>query len=559
MLDFGYVSSDSSPPDIDELMASPILAFDVEGSGLNMGKDVPYGFSLAHKGTDAYYALMTHRPFLDLLADESKLKVAHNAKYDRSMMKKAGIEINNLFCTMIAAYLIEEPFLSLKVLDSKYLNIYMATYPELPKPPTAMTLHEMALFSGPHSVIALELKDILENEMKRKMVISVFHDIDMPLVPVLSDMELNGVMVDQDALAELGEYYNDKISTLQSALEHHAGRKGINFNSPQQVSKLLYKELSVPPPPPWRGGAGEYPSVDKRYLKDIKKPHPIIPIYLKYKEYRTLKDSYVDSLRKQLVGGRIYASFNQTRAGTGRLSSSGPNLQKIPARTEDGCKIRKAFIAPPGYTLVKADKDQLELKMVAHCSQDPALLDAFRAGRDIHVETAKRVFNDENRRSDGKTKNYQLIYGGGPIKDQNMLFRAYPGVKVWMEDMALWMASTGYARTIFKRRRAVPEFEYLRGNKIPWQAREGLSTNVQGSSADVVKIEMRRVWEAIKNSDVKMLMQVHDELVFQVPDGLIKEFVPVIQELMTYNGLSIPLTTTVSTGKNWGEMEKWAK
>lgn len=559
MLDFGYVSSDGSSPDIDELMASPILAFDVEGSGLNMGRDVPYGFSLAHKGTNAYYALMTHRPFMDLLADESRLKVAHNAKYDRSMLKKVGIEVNNLFCTMIAAYLIEEFYISLSALNDKYLGIYMTSYPQLPKPLTAMTLYEMAQFSGPHSVAALELKDKLEYEMRLKMVAKVFHDIDMPLVPVLSDMELNGVMVDPGALIELGEYYDGKIDTLQGALEHYAGRKGINFNSPQQASKLFYKELSIRPPPVWRGGGGEYPSVDKRYLKEIKNPHPIIPLYLKYKEYRTLKDSYVDSLQEQLVGGRIYASFNQTRAGTGRLSSSGPNLQKIPERTDEGRKIRRAFVASPGYTLVKADKDLLELKMLAHCSQDPILLGAFRAGKDIHKETATRAYGDVERRRDAKTLNYKIIFGGGSIADQEMFFNAYPGARKWMFDMCDWMDDTGYARTIFNRRRAVRPLNWRSPKKIPEEAREGLSTIIQGSSADVVKIEMRRVWETFRNEEVRMLMQVHDELVFEVPDRLVPEVVPIIQELMSYNELSIPLTTTMSTGKNWGEMEKWTK
>ncbi|MCJ7760150.1 DNA polymerase, partial [Candidatus Bathyarchaeota archaeon] len=389
MLDYGYVTADGTLPDLSEIADASVLSFDTETSGVNVAKDIPWGFSLASAPNSAYYTYMNNRFFADLLADEQTLKVAHNAKFDRSMFKKFGITVNNLCDTMIAAHLLEENRLSLEVLLKRFIKGYdldIHFFKDFDKPIPHATLQEMANHFGAHSAAALALWNVLQRELRSNNLWNVFWNIEMPVVPVLSDMELDGAMIDTKALSELGEYYDERTLALDEAMYHFAGRRGINFNSADQAADILYEQFKVPKPPQhmkklWTEKGR--PTVDKTYLEQFKGiKFPIVNVYLMYKMYRHLKDTYVDGIMERLVDGRIHTNFNQTRTRTGRLSSTDPNLQNIPMRTSEGRKIRKSFIAPEGKKIVKADMDQVEMRKMACLSNCKALLDAFREGRD---------------------------------------------------------------------------------------------------------------------------------------------------------------------------------
>ena len=415
-------------------------------------------------------------------------------------------------------------------------------------------MEEMLEYSGPHSMSALMLWEVLEKELRKLKLLDVFWNIEMPFVPVLSDMEFNGVAVDGDTLTVLGREFDDKIAVIAEALGHWSGHPNMNHNSPQQVAKVLYEELKLPV---GRSTSKEgKPSVDKRYLETIIDKHPYIRPYLLFKQYKTLKNSYVDSLRKQIVDGRIYGSFNQTRTRTGRLSSSDPNLQKIPQRTPIGRRIRTAFVAPEGQVLLKWDYDLFELKGLAHCSQDPALLKAFRDGIDIHTATAIRVYGSEDERPKAKTLDFRITYGGGDHKDREAFFEMYPGALEWIKRTNVEAREAGYVRTIGGRIRDIPELWSSNPKVQQHGDREVISTIIQGSTAEIVKIGMKRFWDETKDSEVKIVLQVHDEMVIQAPERDKEDVIRVLQRTMAYNDWLLPITGTVSAGKNWGEMEK---
>ncbi len=259
---------------------------------------------------------------------------------------------------------------------------------------------------------------------------------------------------------------------------------------------------------------------------------------------------------KRLIDGRIHTNFNQTRTRTGRLSSSDPNLQNIPQRTEEGRKIRRAFIAPDGKVIIKADMNQVELRKSACLSNCTPLLDAFRNNEDVHKATAIRAYNDPARRPDGKTLNFKLVYGGGTPEEQELLFNAYPQIKTWSDSMYKEFEILGYAKTHYGRRRHLGDFSRMSAKERAHAHREGLSTMNQGSCAEYLKLGMRGIWNEIKNSEIKMLLQVHDELVFECPYKDIPDLTDIITRHMTYKELQIPLTVAISIGANWGETEK---
>lgn len=560
MSSYYYGSADGLPERLELLERAPVVAFDVESTGSHIGTDLPVGFSLAYEPNSAYYAHMGDEYLLSVLSDPSRLKIAHYSSFDRSMMKKAGITIDNLCDTMIAAHLLEEPVLSLKSLALTELQLNIISYAELGKRILDMTMDELLHFSGPHSRVALMLWPIYEKRMNALGLLDVFWNIEMPLVPVLSDMELNGVMVDPVVLGELDVEFSAKIEALNQALCYWSGVTDANFNSPDQVADIFYKRLRLTPP--WQKTRGGRPSVNVSHLKQTKNDHPVLPIYYMFKSYMTLKNSYLKSLGKQIqADGRVYGSFNQTRTRTSRLSSSNPNLQKIPKRTAEGKRIRRAFIAPEGKVLLKSDYDLIELKMMAMCSGDKNMLDAFRAGRDIHEETATRVFGGKDRRDKGKTLNYRIIFGGGGIAERDMFFAAYPRVKAWIDEASAGCRRVALAKTLGGRRRTIHEHETLAGASphakvLAHGDREAVSTMIQGSSAEVVKVGMRKAWEKVRDTEVKMVLQGHDEVVYEVPEDIVEDVARVIKPAMTYTKYEIPLTVSLEVGKSWGEMEE---
>lgn len=562
---YAYTSRDGSVPDLDALFGSDALAFDVEASGLHTYSDVPLGFSVTNAPGHAWFAMIDNPGFRGLMSNPNTLYIGHNIKYDRSKMKQAGAIIDNVCDTMIAAHLCEEPRLSLEYLIQAKTGRTIPTFPEYPKPILASNPQELADYFGSHARATWILWNGYEDEhyrwpgyqaeLRRNIVWDTFWDLEMPLVPVLSDMEMNGVEIDAAYLKELGEYFDAKLEILKAALIHWSGSDSTNFNSPDQVAPLFYDKLKIKRP--WRKTRSGRSVLEGKYLETIKDSHPILPIYLKYKQFQKLKSTYVDSILDALINGRLYGNFNQAGTRTSRLSSSGPNLQNIPQRYAEGRKIRQAFIAPESYSLVKADADQLELKMGAHCSQDANMLDAFRHDRDIHLETAMRRWNDPAKRPEGKTANFQNQYGGGTPEQKEIFFTAYPQMKRWQDKTKAQARELGYVRTLFKRKRTVPEVQSDNDKMREHGERECISTIIQGSSAEVVKIGMRRIWEDIRDTDIRMTLQVHDEMVFEVPDNLVEDFMPHLQQRLRYDELSLPITYSVSYGKNWASMEKY--
>lgn len=534
-----------------------MVAFDVETSGVHIHTDEPYGLSMSGDGHRSVYATMDEQWILDLLADESILKIAHNAKYDRAMLAKGGPLVNNLACTQVAAHLLEWETLALKALSGIFLNREVKAFKDLTTAPNEMSFDEWADYSCPHAMSTYDLWVILEHKMKRLGLDKPFWNIAMPFLPVISDMEIAGVGVDTDYLGVLGVEFDKKIGYMTGALDELSGMHGMNHNSPDQVAYLLYNVLGLP--------AGRYtgsieksrPSVDKRYIETIKHMHKYIPLYLAYKELKVLKSSYVNSLLKRVVDGRVYGSFNQTRTRTGRLSSSDPNLQKIPQRTKTGKRIRQAFIAREGNMLVKSDWDQLELRDVADWSQDPNMLQVFREGRDPHTETAIRMYGDAIYRFKGKTANFQIVYGGGTPQERAALKKAYPRIFQWVQEAGLQAQIDCYVRTAGGRIRTIDELDPDNPSwVIKHGKREAISTIVQGSSFEEVEKGMTRAWKIVRHTDADAVLQVHDEVVHEVPINQVNDLIDTLQETLPTDELSLPLTVSIEVGKNWGQMTK---
>ena len=562
-MDFGYVSLEGSKPDLQALVNAHALGFDTETTGVKADRDYPLGFSVACSPYDAYYTNMYNGFMTGLIADDNITKISHNAKFDRSMFKKCGIEINNMCCTMVAAQLLEEPRLSLKDLlkaKIKGQDLKIKFFEDFNKPIKEATLQEMAMHFGPHSSAALMLWNVLQYELRRDNLWNVFWNIEMPVIPVLSDMELNGTMIDVPYLDELGKYLDSWIYAYGEYLAHLSGHTNINWNSPDQTAHYMYGEMGLPKPMEKKKASAKkskHPSVDKKYLIGFQDTYPVIKYYLRYKNLVHLKGTYVTGIGKRLVNGRIHTNFNQTRTRTGRLSSSDPNLQNIPMRSELGRKVRLAFIAPQGKSIVKADMDQMELKKMACLSNCKPLLDAFRNHEDVHGTTAMHAYGDIARRPDGKTLNFKLIYGGGTPEQQAILFQIYPDVKQWSDSMLEQFQLLGFAQTHYGRRQHLPHINSSNRMEVAHAHRQGISTMDQGSCSEYLKISMRKIWNKIKNTDIKMLLQVHDELVFECPDELVEDFSHELARDMQYNELQIPLTATVSVGKSWGDTKKF--
>jgi DNA polymerase-1 len=365
-------------------------------------------------------------------------------------------------------------------------------------------------------------------------------------------MELTGCLVSRPKLEEIGKIIDENVAVVEGALRSMTHEPTLNFNSPDQVADLFYNKLNIKPP--WQH-TEKRPSVEAKYLEPMANRNPIIKLYLEYKGYQKLKGTYVDGLIKNLVNGRIYGNFNQDGTDTSRLSASKPNLQNIPARDELGRQIREAWIARPGCKIVKADASQLELRMFAHWSQDKRMLDAFRKGRDIHMETAILMYNDPKRRFDGKTANFSIAYGGGDKKTRTKLEEAYPELFAWIKQASFDAVEAGSARTIFGRHRRIHELE----DERPWMVEHGMrmaiSTMIQGSSAEIIKILMRKVWNKIHDTEIETNLQVHDELVFTVPIPIVDDFCQWLYKNMRYDELSLPFVVEVKVGDNWGNMK----
>jgi DNA polymerase-1 len=581
---------------IKRLSAAKSFALDLETTGLDPMSVQLVGISFSPAEGEAYYIPVGHiglgqeqLPLEQVLArlkpvlEDNKLaKFTHNGKYDATVLAEYGIEVKNLsFDSMLAAYLLGEKSLGLKTLAFSKLAIEMTPISDLigsgakEIPMSQVEIARAADYACADADMTGRLKALLEPELHKQGLWQLFAEVELPLMPVLVKMERNGVALDVELLGQMSQRLGKELLRLEAEIYNSVGHQ-FNINSPQQLSAVLFEELKLTPQ---RKTKASY-STGAAVLEELRGVHPIIEFILDYRQLSKLKSTYIDAL-PNLVNPktkRVHTSFNQARTATGRLSSSEPNLQNIPVRGELGKEVRQAFIAPKGSELLAADYSQIDLRCLAHLSQDKSLLDAFRHDEDIHSTTAAQVFGvkpgevtPEMRRV-AKTVNFGVIYGmsdygleqaTGLSREEasgfiDAYFQKYPGVKKYLEATKEEARKKGFVQTILGRRRAIPEINSQ--NRMVREAAERMAINmpVQGTSADIIKVAMINLdREMVKGKlKSKMLLQVHDELIFEVPENELDEMSKLAPETMsTALKLSVPIKVDLKTGRNWGEME----
>ena len=576
-----------------ELSAVSSLAIDTETTG----KDPMYaelvGLSLSCEPGKACYVPVDHKigtqlplpqvveRLKPLIEDPSIAKTAHNGKYDMMVLAQHGIELNNLsFDTMIAAYLLGEKALGLKSLAFSKLGIEMTPISDLiGKGAKQITMAfvdipTVARYACGDADITGRLAQLLETELRKEGLWDLFSQVEMPLVPVLLRMERNGVALDIDSLWAMSQSLGHRTVELEVEIYNLVGHK-FNINSPQQLGAVLFEELRLPGGRRTKSGY----STDASVLEGLKGIHPIVEPLLEYRQLSKLKSTYIDALPALInyKTGRLHTSFNQTGTTTGRLSSSDPNLQNIPIRGELGKQVRQAFIAGDDWLLLSADYSQIDLRVMAHLSQDPHLLAAFRHDEDIHTATASEVFSvpasqvTPDMRRMAKTVNFGVIYGmsdygleqatelsreeaSGFIK---AYFEKYQGVKEYIETTKRLVRERGYVETILGRRRYIPEVHSTNGQIRAAAERMAINMPVQGTSADIIKVAMINLHQEMEKRGLrsKMTLQVHDELLFEVPPDELEEMKALVADIMPQAmKLGVPLKVEVKTGKNWGQL-----
>ena len=524
--------------------------------------------------------------FAASLGSDRPSKLGFNQKADYLALRAHGIEMGGIdWDLLVAAYLLNSGVRSpsLEALASDVLHRTIEGREELfGSGKTAMSCDQVeiaraAAFFGERMRVMLELAPRLQSELERLGNAELFRDLEMPLVPVLGEMELAGVSVDLPYLQQVSRELYEQLQRLDQEIADVA-HGPINVNSPQQLARFLFEDLNLPGGRKTKSGY----STDANVLEGLRDQHPVVPKILEFRQLSKLKGTYVDAL-PLLVDAkthRVHTSFNQTVAATGRLSSSDPNLQNIPIRTEVGQKVRRAFIpGRPGDVLLSADYSQIELRVLAHMTDDPVLVDAFARGEDIHARTAAEVFAipqaqvTANQRRLAKVVNFGLFYGlsdFGLARDTGMsteearvfidaYFRAYNRVREFLEGIKMQAREQGYVETLLHRRRYIQDIRSP--NRMLRQAAERIAINmpVQGSAADIMKLAMIRLQQYLREQGLQsqMILTVHDELVFEVPPGERERLIEVVPDLMaTAYPMKVPLQVDLKLGPNWQDMER---
>ncbi|HUV76206.1 MAG TPA: DNA polymerase I [Dehalococcoidales bacterium] len=581
---------------LNRLSAVKSFAFDIETTSLDAMSAQLVGISLSPAQGEAYYIPIGHvgweqveqlplQQVIDRLKppleDTSLAKLAHNGKYDMTVLAEYGINVNNLsFDTMVAAYLLGEKSLGLKALAFSKLNIEMTPIADLigsgakQLSMSQVEISKAASYACADADMTRRLAELLSTELHQQELWQLFSEVEMPLVPVLLRMERNGVSLDTELLRNMSYQLGKQLIGLEAEIFGDAGHQ-FNINSPKQLGSVLFEELKLPPA---RKGKGKY-STEASVLEELRGAHPIIGLILDYRQLTKLKSTYIDAFPGLInpKTGRVHTSFNQTRTATGRLSSSEPNLQNIPVRGEVGRQVRQSFIAPPGSYLLAGDYSQIDLRALAHLSQDPELISAFQQDEDIHAATAAQLFGvstsqvTPDMRRLAKTVNFGVIYGMSEygLEQATELsreeaaqfiaayFAKYPGVKQYLESTKEQARNNGYVQTLLGRRRYIPEINS--SNRQIREAAERMAINmpVQGTSADIIKVAMINLYQEMEKRQMrsKMLLQVHDELIFEVPEAEMKTMQALAPKVMSTSlNLSVPLKVDTKTGTNWGEM-----
>jgi len=514
-----------------------------------------------------------------IFEDEQIAKIGHNLKYGIMILKEDGINVKGpLFDTMIASYLINpnKPNHSLEEVSMEYLSYRKKTFTEVLGKKSSfseVSLKEATSYASENAGLSLELKEVLFNTLRENNLEDIYLNIEMPLIYVLADMEEAGVKVDSNKLEGISKELERELDGIQRRIYFLAGEE-FNINSPKQLSRVLFHSLGFQPGKKKKTGF----STEMGVLEELAESHELPREILNFRSLNKLKTTYIDVLPKLInpKTGRIHTSFNQTATATGRLSSSDPNLQNIPIRGEWGRRIRETFIAEGDNLLLSADYSQVELRILAHLSNDEGLINAFKNNLDIHARTASEIFGipidkvTPDIRRIAKTVNFGVIYGISPFglsetlsisRDEakkyiEQYFNRHPGVKSYMEKTLEEARDKGYVSTLFGRRRAVPGIKSKNSNIRQQGERLAINSPIQGTAADIIKIAMINIWKRFKDRDLetRMILQVHDELLFELPAEEFSTVKDIVKKKMEgVITLSVPVSVDINYGKNWVE------
>ena len=531
--------------------------------------------------TEAQTVVDRFKPFF---ANNTITKIAQNAKYDIAVLKNYGVKVSGrLFDTMVAHYLIQpEQHHNLDLLAESYLKYSTIKTEELigRRGSTQKSMRDVDInllrdYACEDADITFRLKPLLESELQKSDMIDLFFNIETPLIPVLADMEYTGVKIDTQALNNFAAELRQSITDIEKKIYNAAGIE-FNVSSPKQLGEILFDRLKI-------GGAAktrtQQYSTAEDVLEKLADKHPIVPMILEYRSLKKLLSTYAEALPLMVnpKTGRIHTSYNQTVTATGRLSSTNPNLQNIPIREEAGRMVRRAFVPThPDGCIMAADYSQIELRLMAHLSQDEAMIEAFRANQDIHAATAARLFHEpvENvtreQRRKAKSANFGIIYGissfglaqntGIKVSEAKEIidsyFASFPGVKSYMDKSISVARDCGYTETLCHRRRYLPDLQSANSIVKGAAERNAINAPIQGTAADIIKIAMINIHRKIAEAGLRsaMVMQVHDELVFDVAPGEVETLSQIVKhEMESAIRLSIPLTAEVGIGSNWLE------
>ena len=584
---------------IEVMKKAPYISFDTETTSLDYMNAELVGVSIALKPNEAFYIPINHnyegvekqleehfvlealKPFLE--SDEIP-KIGHNLKYDRHILQNLGIDLKGkLLDTMLFSYVNNSTITrhNLDAVSKRYLNINPTSYENVAGkgakqiPFSEVSIEAASEYASEDADISLKLYEHIEPLVQKETKLAkLYSEIEGPLIYTLGDIERNGVLIDSEKLNEQSKELEAKILELEQKVQKSAG-EDFNLGSPKQLQEILYEKLGLPVIKKTPKGQ---PSTAESVLQELSMDFPIVQDILSYRAISKLKSTYTDKLPKMVNSntGRVHTSYHQAVTATGRLSSSDPNLQNIPIRSEEGRRIREAFIAPDGYKILAADYSQIELRIMAHLSRDQGLMDAFAKGQDIHQATAAEIFSiniDEvtaNQRRSAKAINFGLIYGMSAFglskqlkitraEAQNYIeqyFDRYPQVKHYMDETKQSAKKMGYVETVFGRRLYLADIESSNYQRRQYAERSAINAPMQGTAADLIKMAMILLHQKIREEsfEAKIIMQVHDELVIEVNENQSDELSEITTSVMSeISKLDVDLKVDADIGNNWDE------
>ena len=577
----------------DFFITKEFVSIDTETTSTDAINAELVGLSFSDEESKAFYvpvpanyeeALKVVQIFKPLYESDKIMKIGQNIKYDYEVLTRYGVTIQGkMFDTMIAHYLIQPElhhnmdYLAETLLGYQTIHIEELLGPKGKKQKNMRDLSPTDIYeyAAEDADITLRLRNVLEPRLKELGVEELFWSIEMPLVRVLADMELNGVCLDTEALQDTSKIFTERMKQYEQEIYKEAGEE-FNISSPKQVGDILFGKLQIMDKPK-KTKTGQYVTSEE-VLQSLENKSPIVRNILNYRGMKKLLSTYIDALPKLINPrtGHIHTSFNQALTATGRLSSSDPNLQNIPVRTDDGKEIRKCFIPEEGCLFFSADYSQIELRIMAHLSEDENMMEAFREGHDIHRATAAKIWHEDidkvtdAQRKKAKQANFGIIYGittyglaqrmdisNAEAKDLIQdYFRTFPKVQAYMEHAKEVVRAKGYAETLFHRRRYLADINSRNATVRGFAERNAINAPIQGTEADIIKVAMVRIWERFKKEGIrsKMILQVHDELNFSVyPEECEQVERIVIEEMQNAYPLNVPLIADAGWGKNWLE------